>query len=764
MSSFLIPPLSPSSYSHKNTLPSLLLSSSSKKQSADMQLINKINLEVFGNKSFKSQQEQVIKSVLNKDDIFVCMPTGAGKSLTFQIPAYISPGITIVIMPLISLIQDQLKRLENLGIKSKVISGSLTKKQEKLAYEAIESQQDIKIVFLTPEKLSKCERLSVFLQKLHENQRISRFVIDEAHCVSKWGREFRADYLKLSSLRKEFPGVQILALTGTATEAVRKDVVKVLGMKNPKFFLAGYNRPNLFFQVLPKTKQVIEDIASIINSRFKLKTGLVYCVSKKDCEKVSAGLRNNGIVSGFYHADVPQGKRNEIQQEWMEGSVQVLVATIAFGMGIDKRDVRFVIHHSFPKSIENYYQESGRAGRDDLKSDCIVFYDYADKKKHSGLINENKRQEFNFHEIAVVMKYCEDFSTCRRKQILAYFGESFDEKLCNEFCDNCRNKKESVAKDWSEEGLVCLEFVNDLPKGISTLPQVAGFLKGANQKASVLTKGNKHFGVLAYLKLQDIETLLRHMIYEEVLSEKLVKAFKKFKKTKLLVGPKAFGFKQRQFKLVVMTELGRNQISIPGTSVKELEKIKVKRPELEGPFTEKKLFVYEDSSKKPDLLPLPKIKVNEALPRLSRSFNETIVLDIEDSINFSDKIEKITKERIERKSVENSNVLKDKNIDKKPSHCSMTQDMIDEMQQRLQIVRKFLSKKLQKSEAAILSDYELESAARTLNGNLRSEFIREINFFKEIHQIKELYKFELDLDSIDTDELMLSLENKQLKV
>jgi bloom syndrome protein len=671
-----------------------------------------------------------------------------------------------------------LKRLETLNIKCKVISGSLSKKQERLAYEAILMQKDFKIVFLTPEKLSKCEKLAGLLSDLYKERRIARFVIDEAHCVSKWGREFRADYLKLNQLRIDFPNVPILALTGTATDLVRKDVVKVLGMRLTKFFLDGFNRPNLYFQVVCKTKQVIQDISNIINNRFSKQTGLVYCVTKKDCEKVSSGLQHQGIISGFYHADVSQTKRNQIQQEWMEGKVQVLVATIAFGMGIDKPDVRFVIHHSFPKSIENYYQESGRAGRDGQRSDCIIFFDFADKKKHSNLINENKRQEFNFHEIAVVMKYCENIYTCRRKQILAYFGENFDETMCKGFCDNCRNKKEYLAKDVTDEALSILDFINDLPRGIATLPQIASFLRGNSQKAKIVTKGNSFFAVLTMMKLSDIETILRNMIYEEILSEKLVKAFRKFKKTKILVGPKAFAFKQKQFRLTVLIDLCKHPVSLPGSG-KDLEKgkktevaksltenigkVKLKRPELGNSFTEIKII-------NPDFGQVKEIKKIEILPKIKKNEEnrrESIVIDLDEPVELSEKMEKIAK--IAEKQVSetisiNSNILKDKNFEIPALHSFLTQDMYEELFSRLQIVRKSLSKKLQKPESLILPDKDLEIAARSLEGpHLLPEFIREIRFFKEIHKIKDLYKFQLDLDSIEPFELSHVLGNKKLK-
>lgn len=287
-------------------------------------------------------------------DVFGCMPTGGGKSLTFQLPAILGKGVTLVIMPLISLIADQMIQMKQLNIPSEAFLQDLTFKKQLILFDDIlaKYEQRVKIIFLTPEKINKSDYILKQLIKIYEAGLLERIVIDEAHCVSQWGHSFRKDYLGLSSLKKNFPKTPILALTATATESVRIDIIRQLKMShNTLYFQSSFNRPNLFYQVKPKLskKKIFADIIEMVNTKFYHQPGLIYCASIKDTEEMQTNLSKNGINCGCYHGKMNEKKRNNVQEKWMSGKIDIIVATIAFGMGINKPDVRFVIHYSFSK-------------------------------------------------------------------------------------------------------------------------------------------------------------------------------------------------------------------------------------------------------------------------------------------------------------------------------------------------------------------------------------------------------------------------------
>lgn len=415
-------------------------------------LVHEINREVFKNVAFRPNQLEAINCLLDGNDTFVVIPTGGGKSLCFQLPAVVDHYmqkncLTVVIMPLISLIHDQMKRLKGLGIGCRALVGELSWSERKGIYDVIlENTENISILFLTPEGLTTSKNLLDLLNQLDKAKRLSRFVLDEVHCVSQWGNDFRPNYGAMGLIKHDFPHIPVCALTATATESVMRDVIKKLRLRNPTIFKSDFNRKNLRYEVIKKDKQskkAVNGLIELITSRFMDQCGIVYCLSCKEAEDVANALSFH-VTSCYYHAQINMVTRNRIYHDWIEGRVNVIVATLAFGMGIDKPDVRFVIHFSMPKSLENYFQESGRAGRDGKLSVCILLYEFHDSQRLLNLtqgINtqgsqESEQQMINRKQILSMVNYCEDSITCRRITLLRYFGQDFNSK-CDVPCDNC---------------------------------------------------------------------------------------------------------------------------------------------------------------------------------------------------------------------------------------------------------------------------------------------------------------------------------------
>ena len=329
-------------------------------------------------------QEEIISRVLAQKDTLVLMPTGGGKSLCYQFPALRFSGLTVVMSPLIALMQDQVDRLKSNGIAAEFINSTLTGPEDAQIQEDAQKGR-LKILYVTPERLAQ-PRFRSFLHNLD----ISLIAIDEAHCISEWGHEFRPDYRNLRTLRQDFPDVPMIALTATATGEVRSDIIAQLGLQKPEIFVSSFNRPNLTYVVRPKKNS----FGSLLELLRKHKNGsaIIYCVSRKATEEMTAGLAANGFDARAYHAGLTSEVRRETQENFMRGEVPIVVATIAFGMGIDKPDIRLVAHYDLPKSIEGYYQETGRAGRDGLPSECALFYSYRDKSKHEFFIRQMEKQ------------------------------------------------------------------------------------------------------------------------------------------------------------------------------------------------------------------------------------------------------------------------------------------------------------------------------------------------------------------------------------
>jgi len=382
----------------------------------------------FGYNSFRPLQKEVIDSVMDGKDTFVLMPTGGGKSLCFQLPALLSEGVTVVLSPLIALMKDQVDNLQTNGISAAFINSSMSEREKSMVKQQLQDGQ-IKLLYIAPERLD-VDGFKEFLQQIN----ISLIAVDEAHCISEWGHDFRPSYYKLRVLKEWFPDTPIVALTATATPKVQQDIVNKLSLKNPNSFLGSFDRPNLTLKVMRK-RNSFEKILDLLEKN-KWESVIIYCFSRKETEKIAEKLQEQRYNALPYHAGLPDKERKQNQELFINDKVDIIVATIAFGMGIDKPDVRLVIHYVFPKTLESYYQEIWRAGRDGLASDCVLFYSYGDKRKHDFFINQMPNLEEQYKarmKLQEIIGYCE-LTNCRRKHLLWYFGETSDD--CGN-CDNC---------------------------------------------------------------------------------------------------------------------------------------------------------------------------------------------------------------------------------------------------------------------------------------------------------------------------------------
>lgn len=415
----------------------------------------------FGFSQFKGEQEAIIQNVLGGNNTFVIMPTGGGKSMCYQLPALICEGTAIIVSPLIALMKNQVDAIRHVSDSDDIahfLNSSLTKTEIKKVKDDI-VQGKTKLLYVAPESLTKQENID-FLT----NVQISFFAIDEAHCISEWGHDFRPEYRRLREIFEKISNVPIIALTATATPKVQHDIQKNLNMLDAKVFKMSFNRDNLFYEVRPK-REVEKGIIKFIKERPN-KSGIIYCLSRKKVEEIAEVLQVNGINALPYHAGLESNLRASHQDKFLMEDVDVIVATIAFGMGIDKPDVRFVIHHDIPKSLESYYQETGRAGRDGGVGHCLTFYSYKDIEKlekflHGKPISEQEIGKQLLHE---TVSYAET-SVCRRKYILHYFGEQFDETRCSAMCDNCKDPREKFeGKDDVQLFLQSVDFLKETQK------------------------------------------------------------------------------------------------------------------------------------------------------------------------------------------------------------------------------------------------------------------------------------------------------------
>lgn len=508
---------------------------------------------------FRTNQLEAINATLSGQDVFVLMPTGGGKSLCYQLPSVINSGrtrgLTVVVSPLVSLMQDQVDHLEAIGIRATAYNGEKTQTQ-KAQIRAQINTGEMDCLYVTPELLALSDHIVEVFQQLRRRQMLARIVIDEAHCVSQWGHDFRPDYKKLGEFRSNFAGVPVIALTATANDKVQVDVKDHLRLQNPACYRQSFNRPNLHYHVFPRTTGAFDKLKSLIQVDHRGQVGIIYCNSKRECEKLAEKLPD----AAFYHAGMEKAERANVQRAWQAGQVRIICATIAFGMGIDKANVRFVIHNSLPKSLEGYYQETGRAGRDGKKAMCYLFWAFSDRSLLFRMIDKppekgstiSYEQKKNMKEgVQRVVDYADNKADCRRAQVLGFFNEYFDPKDCHGTCDNCQSDQVYSEQDVTPAAKIAIQIVRAVQEtgdserdSRATLNDCVSIARGS-KIAKIAQKGwdrIEGFGALKSESRWDISNttkLFQHLVNVEVLKDMHVTNPRGFVNTYCVPGSKA---------------------------------------------------------------------------------------------------------------------------------------------------------------------------------------------------------------------------------
>jgi ATP-dependent DNA helicase RecQ len=465
----------------------------------------------FGYDQFRPLQREIVQDALAGRDVFVLMPTGGGKSLCFQLPALLRNGLTIVVSPLISLMKDQVDALQTGGIPATYLNSTLDREQAKARWRGLH-RGEYRMLYVAPERLM----LDAFLERALD-WNIAQLAIDEAHCISEWGHDFRPEYRELKKLREHLPDVPIIALTATATERVRADIIKELKLRDPRCYVASFNRPNLTYRVVPKSASY-DQLLTFIRSRPN-DSGIVYCASRKSAESVARNLNEAGISAKPYHAGLTASERTKHQEAFLRDDVRVITATIAFGMGINKPNVRFVVHYDLPKNMEGYYQETGRAGRDGLPSECVLLFSPNDVAKQLHFIDEKSETEARIARTQLrQMVHFAETRECRRTTLLEYFGEEFPLQRCDG-CDNCLQPRETFdGTVHAQKFLSCIYRIHARHGFGFGLGHVVDVLRGADT-ATIRERGHNAlstYGIGSELKRTEWQAIGRELMRLEL--------------------------------------------------------------------------------------------------------------------------------------------------------------------------------------------------------------------------------------------------------